>query len=78
MSKMILTEVNSKSFWLARLRMYSSLNWLAAQARWTGGVRVVMAATIVWKEKYNLVVIKPQCYCYSVPDEYRPFLQEYT
>lgn len=43
----ILTDGNSKSFWLTRLRMYSIRCLLSGQANCTGGVSVLIASTMV-------------------------------
>lgn len=45
---LILTDVNSKFFWLGKLVMYSIRRWFSWQATWIGGARVLIAATIVW------------------------------
>lgn len=43
----LLTDGNSKSFWLTRLRMYSIRYRFCGHANCTGGVRVLIAVTMV-------------------------------
>lgn len=43
----LLTDGNSKSFWLTRLRMYSMRYRFSGHANCTGGVRVLIAVTMV-------------------------------
>lgn len=55
---LIHTGVNSKSFWLVKLRMYSSRNWFSGQANWTGGTKLFIAVTIVWRKNRVFIWLK--------------------
>lgn len=52
-SNELLTDGNSKSFWLTRLRMYSIRYWFPGHANFTGGVRVLIAVTMVCHKPKN-------------------------
>lgn len=50
---LLLTDGNSKSFWLMRLRMYSIRYLFSGHANCTGGVRVLIAVTMVCHKHTN-------------------------
>lgn len=50
---LLLTDGNSKSFWLTRLRTYSIRYRFSGHANCTGGVRVLIAVTMVCHKHTN-------------------------
>lgn len=66
---LLLTDGKSKSFWLTKLRMYSIRHWFSGHANWTGGVRVLIAVTMVCRKETQRKTIRQH-------DRLRPHLSK--